>query len=178
MNNASHNVRKKANRKKFNFIDFLVVLIILAAVAALIYLFSPWSKIEKLWNNDEVELTYFIEIKDVPPEYIDHIKSGDTVLDSVTKNSLGKISDVSYKASYVYEYTTDDNGKVICSQVNSPTQKDGNVPETIVIKITAAADHKKGTGYTVNGSRVAVGELFDLRLPTYTCSGYCIQMYE
>ena len=51
MNNASHNVRKKANRKKFNFIDFLVVLIILAAVAALIYLFSPWSKIEKLWND-------------------------------------------------------------------------------------------------------------------------------
>ena len=178
MNNASHNISKKATRKKFNFIDFLVVLVILAAIAALVYLFSPWSKIEKLWNNDEVELTYFIEIKDVPPEYIDQIKNGDAVLDSVTKNSLGKISDVSYKTSYVYEYAIDDTGKVNCTQVNSPAQKDGNVPETIVIKITATADHKQGTGYTVNGSRVAVGELFNLRLPTYSCSGYCIQMYQ
>lgn len=177
MNNTSHKPSKKANAKKFNFIDFLVILVILAVIAILIYIFSPWSKVEKIWTNDAVELTYYVEIKDVQPEHIDHIKNNDIVLDSVTKNSLGKITDISYKPSYVYDYEVID-GKAVCNQVNSPAQKDGNVPETVLIKITAQADYKQGVGYTVNGTRIAIGELFHLRLPTYTCSGYCVQMYQ
>jgi hypothetical protein len=177
MNNASHKISKKANPKKFNFIDFLVLLVIIAVIAVAVYLFSPWAKIEKLWTNDAVEITYYIEIKDVQPEHIDLIKNGDIALDATTKNSLGKITDVTYKTSYVYEYSVTDN-KAVCNQVNSPAQKDGNVPETVLIKITTQADYKKGVGYTVNGTRIAVGELLNLRLPTYTCSGYCVQMYQ
>lgn len=177
MNNASHKIAKKSGGKKFNFIDFLIVLVIAVVIAVLIYVFSPWSKIENIWTDNAVELTYFVEIKDVPPEYIDQIKSGDTVIDSVTKSSIGKITDVSYNTSYVYEYEVVGN-KAVCNQVNSPAQKDGNVPETVLIKITAQADYKKDVGYTVSGTRIAVGELIDLRLPMYTCSGYCVQMYH
>ena len=34
------------------------------------------------------------------------------------------------------------------------------------------------TGISVGGTRIAIGEMLDLRLPKYVCSGECIQMYE
>ena len=175
MNNTT---QKKVNKGKFNFIDFLVILVILAVIGLAIYVFSPWTTVEKLWTSDAVDITYYVEVKDVAPEYIDLIKEGDTVLDAVSKNSIGTISEITYQSSYLYEYNVDDNGKVSCTRVNAPAQKDGNVAENITLKITVQADYEKGVGYTVNGCRVAIGELLNIRLPKYTCSGYCVQMYE
>ncbi len=173
MNNISNKISKsdKKVKRKFNFIDFLIVLVLIAVIGSLIYAFSPWTNIEKLWANNQTELTYFVEIKDVSPEYIDMIKNGDTVISSVTKNSLGTVEEVTnIENAYVYDYVLED-GKMTCVILENPKKYN------ITLKITALADYNEGIGYSVNGCRVAIGEMLDLRLPTYTCSGYCTQIY-
>lgn len=175
MNNISHTPMKheKKKKRKFNFIDFMVVLVVLALLGSLIYLFSPWTHIEKIWSDSQVELMYFVEIKDVNPEDIELIKSGDAVINSVTKNSLGQVVEVTdINNSYIYDYVLNDQGKMTCVITENPKKYD------VTIKITALADYEEGVGYSVNGCRVAIGELLNLRLPTYSCSGYCTQMYK
>ena len=175
MSNITHKpaAQEKKNKRKFNFIDFLVVLVIITVIGIAFYLFSPWSKIEKLWSDNQVEITYLVEIKNVNPEDIDLIKAGDSVKNSVTKNPLGTVVDVvSVENAYSYDYVLDEKeDKLNCVVVENPNKYN------VVIKITAYADYQEDVGYSVNGCRVAIGESFDLRFPLYACPASCTQLY-
>lgn len=175
MNNNSYNVNTavKKKKRKFNFIDLLIVLVILAVVGIIAYVFSPWGHIEKLWSKDTAELTYLVEIKDVDINYIEKIREGDSAVNAVTKNSMGKIAEVvSVESAYVYDYALDENGEMRCVVSEKPNKFN------VTVKIVAEATYTKNVGYSVNGCRVAIGESFDLRFPLYSCVGYCTQMYS
>jgi hypothetical protein len=174
MNNIPHKpvAQEKKSKRKFNFIDFLVVLVIITVIGIAFYIFSPWSRIEKLWSNNQVEITYLVEINDVNPEDIELIKVGDPVKNSVTKNPLGTIVDVvSIENAYTYDYVLDQDGKMNAIVVENPQKYN------VVIKISAYADYQDNVGYSVNGCRIAIGESFDLRFPLYSRGGSCTQLY-
>ena len=174
MNNIPHKpvAQEKKSKRKFNFIDFLVVLVIISVIGIAFYIFSPWSKIEKLWSNNQVEITYLVEMKDVSPEDIELIKAGDSVKNSVTKNPLGTIVDVvSIENAYTYDYVLDQDEKMNAVVVENPQKYN------VVIRVSAYADYQENVGYSVNGCRVAIGESFDLRFPLYSHSGTCTQLY-
>ena len=175
MNNNSHNntLTQKKPKRKFNFIDFLIILVVVAIIGILIYVFSPWAHIEKLWTNNKVELTYFVEIKDVDIAYIESIKEGDGVINSVSKNSLGTVSEISkIEKAYVYDYVLNEQGEMTCIRSEHPQKYN------ITVKVVATAEYEEEIGYSVNGCRVAIGEMLDMRFPQYTCSGACTQIYE
>ncbi len=156
-NNKGVNAKKK---RKFNVVDFLIVVIIVTLVGILIYSFSPWSQIKKLWTSSDISIDYTIEIREVDEEFKNLIKKNDTVIDSVTKSSLGKVTAVELENSKVISY----DGK----PVEHPNKFD------IKVRITAKADYEKGIGYSVNGCRIAVGEQISFRFPKFPCTGYCV----
>ena len=119
-------------KRKFNVVDFFIVVIIAALIAILVYSFSPWSKIEKLWTADEVTIDYTIELRGVDESFIDLIKKNDSVVDSVSKNSLGKVTTIeSIKKSSILEHK---DGEGIL--VEYPDKYD------ITVRITAKADYE------------------------------------
>ena len=175
MNNTSHNstIIQKKPKRKFNFIDFLIILVVVAIIGILIYVFSPWAHIEKLWTNNKVELTYSGERKDVDIAYIESIKEGDNVINSVSKSSLGTVAEISkLEKAYVYDYVLNEQGEMTCIRSEHPQKYN------ITVKIVATAEYDKGVGYSVNGGRIAIGEMLDMRFPQYTCSGACTQIYK
>ena len=154
-------------KRKFNIIDFLILLLILALIAALVYAFSPLSQFKKLWTTNEVKFQYQVELKNVDSQFKDLIKPNDSVYDPVTKNSLGKvikIDNTQSSSDLGYEMTT--NGEPEGKFVPINGEYD------IVIVIETTANFEEGIGYTVNGSRVAVGEKLHLRFPNYFGDGY------
>ena len=44
----------------------------------------------------------------------------------------------------------------------------------VIITISAEASYAAEKGYSVNGTRIAVGEKMSLRFPDYVGEGYCI----
>ena len=174
MNNTSNNTAtQKKPKRKFNFIDFLVLLVVIAIIGILVYVFSPWSQIEKIWTNNKVELTYFVEIKDVDIAYMESINEGDSIVNSVNKNSLGTVAEISkIEKAYVYDYVLNEQGEMTCVISEHPQKYN------ITIKVVSTAEYEKGVGYSINGCRIAIGEMLDLRFPQYTCSGACTQIYE
>lgn len=170
--NISHNGNSAVKKKRrFNFIDFLIILLIVALIAVLIYAFSPWSQIKKLWASNEVILDYTVEIRGVDDEFVDLIKNGDSAINSVTKSSLGTVTAIGgIEKNTELDYTVAEDGTVQGVLSESPDKYD------ITVHIRATAEYEVGKGYSVNGCRVAVGEELFFRFPRYSCSGFCVAL--
>ncbi|MBO7310250.1 MAG: DUF4330 domain-containing protein [Clostridia bacterium] len=167
--NDNNSATKKAKHKgKFNFIDFLLVLIVLAIIAALVYVFLPSSHIKRVTSDKTLDMQYTIEILGVDEQYISNIVENDTVIDSVTKSNIGTVTAVDYSMQYT-ELAYDEESS---TGVLTPIAGKYNV----VVTISATAEYEEGTGYTVNGTRIAVGEKISARFPNYICECYCISV--
>ena len=165
--NAVDASNAKKQRKRFNLIDFLILLFVLAFVFVVINVFSPTSFFKKIRYDAEKTLTYAVEFRAVDKEFIDKILENDKVIDSVSKHSLGKV-----RAVEKYEYTTLEYDSVNGNAVYAAHADKYNV----VVTITATATYRAGEGYSVNDCRIAVGEKLALRFPNYSGEGYCINL--
>ncbi len=163
--------RNKNKRGRFNVVDFLLIVLALLLVGALIYVFLPTSLMKNITADNTQNVQYTIEIIGVDEEFLDNIKHNDSVIDSVSKNGLGKVHVVDIGTPYTQlQYNEDDdgNGKAVLS----PIEGKYNVKVTI----SATAKFESGEGYTVNGTRIAVGEKICASFPDYVCEAYCISI--
>ncbi|MBQ2999781.1 MAG: DUF4330 family protein [Clostridia bacterium] len=175
MSNSSKGVASLATKKekgkngRFNLIDLILVVLVLLVIAVLIQVFSPFSLIKKLSSNQTKEIQYTIEISGVDAEFIDRIKEDDLVIDSISKNNLGKVVTVSYNTYSEFQYVeTDEGGEGVLSE--HPNKFN------LLVTISTTANYAEGSGYSVNATRIAVGEKLALRFPDYVAEGYCIYL--
>lgn len=155
-------------RRGFNFIDFLLILFAVAIVLTAINIVSPMSFIDKLKAEKSYTIHYTVEFTGVDDEFLDKIKENDTVVDSVSKYSLGSVETVDYTTQYsTLEY--------------NETLKEGALAVhkdkyNVIVTITANGSYIEGKGYSINDRRIAVGEKLSLRFPDYVGEGYCITL--
>ena len=168
-NNNSIQQKKKRSRKKFNLIDFLLIVVILLITASLVYLFLPSSWVKNITADKTVQIRYVVEVKGVDGQYINNIAASQLVQDSVSKGDIGYVEAVENNpySELRYDQIKDPDSGI---GVRSPI--DGKYDLTITI--TAAAHYEDGEGYTVNGTRIAVGERIYTKFPNYACEAYCI----
>ncbi|MBE6576640.1 MAG: DUF4330 family protein [Ruminococcaceae bacterium] len=169
-NNATVTKTQKSEKKKgkFNFIDFLLILILVMLIASIVYVLMPSNWIKGMFADKSVNIEYSIEIIGVDKAYIENIKDNDVVLDGVSKANIGTVKAVTDITQYTeLKYNEETNQGVL-----SPVEGKYN----IIVTITATADYNEGQGYTVNGTRIAVGEKINARFPNYVCDGYCISV--
>ena len=167
-------IKVKSKKKKggFNFVDFLLILIAVAIIVGVVYLFSPISVLKNATKAVSGTLDYTVEIKNVDVSFIDNIKENDIVIDSVSKNTLGTVSAVDHNTKYTeLSYKLADE--------EQEQQYEGFMMEypdryNVSVTITAPADYIAGQGYSVNNCRVAVGEKLSLRFSDFVCEGYCV----
>ena len=185
MNNNINNStpKMKKSKRKFNIIDVLVVILIVAVISVAIYAVYAWSDIKSLWSKNVVELTYVVEFRNVDKEFVDNIESsvGTTVIDSVSKNSIGKVDSIeSIKKYSVLDY--EEKAEEKNDDTTTTVSYNGVIAEypdryniTVYIKDTAA-EYQQDIGYTINGRRIAVGEIISVRFPEFSADAYCIGM--
>lgn len=171
-NNSSRNNTDgtaKGRRRGFNFIDFLLILFAVAIVLTAINIVSPMSLIDKLKADDSYTIHYTVEITGVGDEFLDKINENDTVVDAVSKFSLGSVEAVDYTVHSTLEYNEsqgDGAGEGVLA-----THKD---KYDILVTVKANASYMAEKGYFVGDRRIAVGEKMTLRFPDYVGEGYCI----
>ena len=167
----------KKIKRKFNFIDFLVLLIIISVIALSIYTVVSWSNIKSLLSTSSVNLQYTVEFRGVDEEFINNIKAGNTVTDAVSKNQLGVVESVGSIEKYaVLNYT---QSNVQNEDGSSTPTYNGVLSEypdkyTVTVYISSPAEFEKGVGYTIDGRRIAVGEKIEMRFPEFSSVGYCV----
>lgn len=176
MNNSSNGnaAVKKKRSGRFNFIDFLLIIIAILIILTVIYVFAPFSWIKKLTSDQTRNIQYTVEISGVDEAFIDKIKENDVVVDSVSKNNMGTVVAVDSNNKYTeLQYIVVENTESGSSTIEGVlSEYPGKY--NLIITIYATADYNEGEGYYMNGSRIAVGEKMYLRFPDYVGEGYCI----
>ncbi len=175
MNESNNSAQQapKRTRKKFNLVDFLLIVVILLITAGLVYLFLPTSLVKNITADKTVQIRYVVEVKGVDEQYIDNVVISELVQDSVSKSDLGYVEAVENNPYSELKYNMqeeNDNGIGILSVV------DGKYD--LRITVTATAHYEEGEGYTINGTRIAVGEKLYLKFPNYACEAFCIGLQE
>ena len=165
---SNKSVKKRSKKGRFNLIDFLLIVIILALIAGIVYVFIPSSLVSRVTADETYEIQYTLELTGVDEAYIDNILENDIVIDSVSKSNLGTVAAVDYSIQYT-ELAYNENESV---GVLTPVAGKYNV----IVTVNATAQYEQGKGYSVNGTRIAVGEKINARFPNYVCECYCISI--
>lgn len=152
---------------RFNLIDALLIVTIIAAAGILIYIFMS-SEVDLFSDGNTVAIEYTVEIKQIRTEFRDLISIEDPVTDTVTQYPIGSVTDVAYSDTQ-YTGINRGTGELVFS----------NYPErmNIVVTIHATAE-ASSDGYIVNGYRVSVGKNIALRVPSFIGEGYCTTITE
>lgn len=151
----------------FNFIDILLVLLVLASVVTLIF-FLRERRIVDGSSPKTAEITYKIEVAAMREEFRNLVAVGDMVVDPVTTNVIGEVTDVTY-APYYYVGTDRTTGLQIT------TAYPGKITMTVTVKTAAALTD---TGYEIKGNALTLGEEMAIRVPNFTGSGTCIAIEQ
>lgn len=153
---------------KFNIMDVLILLVIAAVVAVLLYVFvlSESKPMDSLGGAQTAKITYVIELTAVDDALSDNISVGETLIDSAKKMSIGTVVAVDSQP-YVY----------LGKNLNEGTMELTTVDDKSTIYVTVEADATlSGISYSIAGYDIYVGEKVYLSLPNFTGTGYCISL--
>lgn len=157
--------KTKEKKKSFNFIDVILLIVVLAIVSSLVYLVVLAYNDHFLRDPEYTDIEYTLVVKNVDNEVKYDISEGDKVTELDTLSNIGNVVSVSEKPS-VYT-AADSNGELHDSQ--HPSQKD------ITIVIKAEGLGSKGT-YDIGSYTVSVGKSINFRVPGFTGIGNCISV--
>ena len=151
---------------KLNVIDVILILIIIAAVSALVYIFMS-GNIKNL-GSQPADIEYEVTITRVREEFRGCVNVGDKVVDAVKLMAIGEVTNVRYN-----------NSVHVIKNLPSGEIKYVDIPENLDLIITIKASAVISNGlYMINGYHISVGTLVSVRVPNFTESGYCTTIRE
>ena len=151
---------------RINAMDFVILAVIAAAAALLLYVFV-WSDAGESAQPETMELTYVVEIVGMDEQFENAVQDGDRVEDAVKRGLLGTVSGTpEVRDTLKAEYDQDTRSEVYVK-----------VPGKSNLYVTITADAAvTPQGYMVNGQYVYVGAPMSMLFPNLKCDGYCIQL--
>jgi len=161
----SNNISQK-KAYKFNIIDFILIVIIIAAVSLLIYIMLGNNL---LAGSENMKIMYTIEIPLIHKDFLTSahlITKGTKIIDSVRGYDIGEIQEV--KITDAFSNTTNLETGVV-----ERKQYPDHYKVTIVVKADCKKDKAK---YEVNGKTIMVGIRLDFRTPYLVSYGNCVDI--
>lgn len=152
---------------KFNIMDALILLTVLAVIAVLLYVFVFSETDDGLaGNTDTYELTYVVEVVNLREEFAELVAPGTPVIDSSKKMPIGTVTAVEV-LPYQHMATNYTDGSLTLTAV------DDSCNLYITIEANATLD---GISYSISGYEICVGSLLYMSFADLVCEGYCISL--
>ncbi len=161
---------KMRKKYQFNFIDVLLILIIVLSIAVIAFLTFYDGDIKSVKNdNAKVEVMYTIESRNIDNILRGKINRGDTVIDSESLKEIGQVVDVEYTDSVYTGFNSEKNEQFEALYA-------GHID--IKVKISATAELDENGVYSVNGYILNTGKEMEVIFPYYVGKGLCISFSE
>lgn len=151
---------------RFNFIDVLIILMVLALIAVVVYMtVSDKDSAEK----SERAITYTVKLSGINEDYLPLITAGSKVTDSSTGKLIGTISDVrSEKTKYIgSKAVADSQGKYSVAY----SEYDNLYDVYVTLYVNGSVD-SRGIAYA-GGNKILVGSKLYFRCGTFAGTSFC-----
>lgn len=156
---------KQEKKKSFNFVDIILLIIILAVVSSLVYLLVLAYNDLFLKGGEDAEIEYVLRIEGVDNDVRFSVKEGDTLVELGTHAEIGTVVDFYEEPSEFVGY--DKDGKQVLS--DDPSKRD-------LILIVRTDAKGEGSVYEIDSYTISVGTEVDFRIPGFTAVGECISL--
>ena len=160
--------KKHGSIGRFKVLDFIIIATVVLLVAVCVVLTVP--KFQKMFlSDDTVQITYTVVFENVDESVYDLITLDQAVVNALDGSSLGTVALTPETVSY-YEFILDksSDGDYVAKKVALDS-----LGQNVTVTIRATARYNEGTGYTVDGCRIATGAELQLRFPNFVGTGYC-----
>ncbi len=167
MNQINQPKSTKKTGFRLNWMDVLVILLIILAIVALVIRYWPGENGIGFLSGKKVMIEYTVQIDKISNQINLSMRSGDEAVDLDSKESIGTLSSNPMIVAYQENVFNEQSGgiEIVTSENYS----------TVYLTIVAEAiEHD--TGYYVNGVRIAVGAEYNLRLTGIEANGSCISI--
>ena len=170
---SEYKKQKSEKKRSFNIVDIVLILMILTFAVIVVFFFAPNADFH--WGSEQnVQLEYTVEISGISKEMAAKISIGDQVFDGENNYAIGSVTNTEIDDCVEYIYN-EASGRI--EAVAYADEGDAaTVRKTMLVTITADAKYTQGSGYTVNGYRVAVNREMTLCFPGYTGEGQCVSV--
>lgn len=148
-------------KKKINFIDILIILVVVLVVSFVVKYFSTNS--EKAYNVPTV--SYVIELKSLQQEYVDVFKEGDEIKDGVKGGYLGKVTKVEIKDNVE---TREDTLEGNFIQTSFENKKD------VYLTIEGTPTTYTDTEILFATQEIKIGKIMHIKAKDYVGHGYIV----
>ena len=156
---------QEKKKKRFNFVDAILLLIILLIVGALLY--NYLAPLTTRLFADSYDIEYTLQIRGIRREFSNKIIEGDEVVETDTLNEIGTVTRALYSAS---KFTgTDSSGRTVTNDY--PGMYD------VTITVRAKAEMPSGM-YEVNGYTITAGKVIPFRVPDSIGEAVCVSVSE
>lgn len=144
---------------KLNMVDFIIILVLLALVGGVYYVFFGGSDKQVVETS---KILYEFEVTNVNKAFVDAITPGDPIRDNIRGNEIGKVvSKASRNATMLNEDLI--NGRYVIADV--PDMYD------VVITIEGQANITPAN-IIVGGAEIKVGKKFSIKGKGYANQGF------
>jgi len=154
---------KRRNKPAVNVVDLLIVLLILAVGAVLLYVFVFNGRGEQIAPQMRT-VRYVVELKNVRDEFTDKVTVGENAFDSVGLYNIGIITAYEEK-----DATRRGTNLVAGEPVITPYPGRKNLYLTI-----EAQANLENNIYSIGGYRITVGMGVSLKMQNFSGTGNCI----
>ncbi len=161
-------MNREQKKARFNFVDVLILLVVLAIIGAAIYLVVSELGSRKITRQNG-NMSFTVRISSVDEEALSLFAEGVIVKDSVTGTQLGNIVSVSTENSFYYGSTAvmdPDGGDYIL-----PVSVYSNKYDVYVTIRTEAELDERGIHY-VGDTQILVGSTVYFRIPSFASVSY------
>lgn len=143
----------ESKKRKFNALDVIVLLVILAGLVFVLLRFTGLQKVLGITDEGTAE-TYVITFSgdEVPNFVIDHLETGAPITDDECKVNLGTVLD--WTVGDPISYQTNDAGQLVAS--SKP-----NYSSIKLMSQVQAVDN--GNGISIDGSKFGIGHTMVVR---------------
>lgn len=149
---------------KFNSMDFIIIVILIAVVAALSWFMANRSSTSAAAQNKTVKMT--VELVNKEKAFADIPKAGDAVVMGEKEKMDAVVTDVKVRNAVTPGY-----------DILSGTIKESEIPDRYDVQITVSADGTESPAeVTINGTGVRVGMGVALKAKNWAGYGYAIDV--
>ncbi|MBE6574392.1 MAG: DUF4330 family protein [Ruminococcaceae bacterium] len=154
----------KEKKKRFNFIDVILLIVILSILASLVYMviLAYNSEFSKNGSSDD-DIRYTLRVEGVDNDIMAEVNVGDKVVELDSFTEIGTVAEYYEEPSEYVGYNSE--GKAVKS--DDPSKTD-------LIIVIDASGNGKGSTYDVGSYTVSVGKDIAFRVPGFTGEGQCV----
>lgn len=186
-------MKKQKQVYRFNLIDAILIVLIIAVAAAILYFVTGDDGIfAKAKNDSKSKVHYVVELKTVDKDYLKNIIVGDSVTETIRSGNIGKIIDIKIEPSWTITTDTEtgEMKKSYYPPINAPQTSedctvevedseenatlDENDLETIGETVTDENQNFPELEYDYYNVRLTIETEMDYTGSSYTVGGYGI----